>query len=156
MIQSMRSQRVGHIWATNTHISSVWASLVAQIVKNRPAMQETWVWSRVRKIPWRREWQPTPEFLSGEFHGQRSLAGYIHGVSNSQTQLSTGLHNNHFGFDQSQKEKNYMLPNHIFYPGHLCRLLFSYRSQILPFSTSFLLWGTKLSHISFQIFLRVA
>ena len=28
------------------------------------------------KIPWRREWQPTPVFLSGEFHGQRSLAGY--------------------------------------------------------------------------------
>ena len=30
----------------------------------------------VRKIPWRREWQPSPVFLSGEFYGQRSLAGY--------------------------------------------------------------------------------
>jgi len=30
----------------------------------------------VRKIPWRREWQPTPVFLSGESHGQRSLAGH--------------------------------------------------------------------------------
>ena len=30
----------------------------------------------VRKIPWRREWQPTPGFLSGEFHGLRSLAAY--------------------------------------------------------------------------------
>ena len=28
------------------------------------------------KIPWRREWQPTPVFLPGEFHGQRSLVGY--------------------------------------------------------------------------------
>ena len=27
-------------------------------------------------IPWRREWLPTPVFLPGEFHGQRSLAGY--------------------------------------------------------------------------------
>ena len=27
----------------------------------------------VRKIPWRREWQPTPVFLPGDFHGQRSL-----------------------------------------------------------------------------------
>ena len=27
-------------------------------------------------MTWRREWQPTPEFLPGEFHGQRSLAGY--------------------------------------------------------------------------------
>ena len=28
-----------------------------------------------RKIPWRREWLPTPIFLPGEFHGQRSLVG---------------------------------------------------------------------------------
>ena len=26
--------------------------------------------------PWRREWVPTPVFLPGEFHGQRSLVGY--------------------------------------------------------------------------------
>ena len=31
---------------------------------------------QVRKVPWRRERQPTPVFLPGEFHGQRSLAGY--------------------------------------------------------------------------------
>ena len=30
----------------------------------------------VRKIPWRRPWQPTPVFLPGESHGQRILAGY--------------------------------------------------------------------------------
>ena len=30
----------------------------------------------VRKIPWRRAWQPTPVFLPGEFHGQGSLVGY--------------------------------------------------------------------------------
>ena len=30
----------------------------------------------VRKIPWRRAWQPSPVFLPGESHGQRSLAGY--------------------------------------------------------------------------------
>ena len=29
----------------------------------------------VRKIPWRRKWQPTPLFLPGESHGQRSLVG---------------------------------------------------------------------------------
>jgi len=28
------------------------------------------------KIPWRRAWQPTPVFLLGESHGQRSLVGY--------------------------------------------------------------------------------
>ena len=26
--------------------------------------------------PWRRKWQPTPIFLPGKFHGQRSLVGY--------------------------------------------------------------------------------
>ena len=29
-----------------------------------------------RKLPWRRAWQPTPVFLPGESHGQRSLMGY--------------------------------------------------------------------------------
>ena len=39
-------------------------------------MQVTWVWSLVRKVSWSRKWQPTPVFLPGKFHGQRSLAGY--------------------------------------------------------------------------------
>ena len=30
----------------------------------------------IGKIPWKREWQPTPVFLPGEFRGQRSLVGY--------------------------------------------------------------------------------
>ena len=48
-------------------------------VENLPAMLEPqrhafdpWV----RKIPWRRAWQPAPVFLPGESHGQRSLVGY--------------------------------------------------------------------------------
>ena len=36
------------------------ASLVAQTVKNLPAMQETQVQSLGQKDPWRREWQTTP------------------------------------------------------------------------------------------------
>ena len=39
------------------------ASLIAQLVKNLPAMQETLVNSRVGKIRWRRERLPTPVFL---------------------------------------------------------------------------------------------
>ena len=31
---------------------------------------------KVGKIPWRRKWQPTPVFLPGKSHGQRSLVGY--------------------------------------------------------------------------------
>ena len=51
-------------------------SLVVQMVKNLPAIQEIQVRSLGWTIPWRRKWQPTPAFLPGEFHGQRSLAGY--------------------------------------------------------------------------------
>ena len=40
----------------------------------------------VRKISWRREWQPTPVFLPGESHGQRSLADYrLWGRKESET-----------------------------------------------------------------------
>ena len=46
------------------------------MVKNPPAMQETKFNPWVRKISWRRAWQPTPVFLPRELHGQRSLAGY--------------------------------------------------------------------------------
>ena len=54
-------------------------SLVAQKVKNLPAMQETWIWSLgwEDRFSWRREWpSTTPVFLSREFHGKRSLVGY--------------------------------------------------------------------------------
>ena len=44
----------------------------------------------VGKIPWGRAWQPTPVFLPGECHGQRSLAGYSPcGCKNTTEQLST-------------------------------------------------------------------
>ena len=47
---------------------------------------------RVGKIPGRRKWQPTPVFLPGASHGQRSLAAYGHGVAKSQTRLSDSAH----------------------------------------------------------------
>ena len=59
-----------------TFFTETGASLVTQMVKNLPAMQKTRVWSLCREDPRRREWQPTPVFLPGEFHGQRSLVGY--------------------------------------------------------------------------------
>ena len=52
-----------------------WASLVAQTANStqcrRPGF-DPWV----RRIPWRREWLPTPGYLPGEFLEQRILAGY--------------------------------------------------------------------------------
>ena len=46
-----------------------WASLVAQLVKNPPAMRRPGYDPWVGKIPWRRERLPTPVFWPGEFHG---------------------------------------------------------------------------------------
>ena len=47
------------------------------MVKSLPAVQEMQVLSLgVGKILWKRKWLPTPVFFPGEFHGQRSLAGY--------------------------------------------------------------------------------
>ena len=60
----------------NLSLFGLLVSLVAQTVKNLPAMQEVWVQFLGWKFPWRRKWQPTPVSLTGESHGQRSLAGY--------------------------------------------------------------------------------
>ena len=49
--------------------------------------------SQVRKIPWRRAWQPTPVFSPGESHGQSSLLGYSpwgHKESNATERLTRG------------------------------------------------------------------
>ena len=64
----------------------MWASLVAQKVKHlalpcgRPGFNP-WV----RKIPWRRKWQPTPVLLPGKSHGWRSLVGYSLSCKESDT-----------------------------------------------------------------------
>ena len=48
--------------------------------------REMWV----RKIPWRRKWQPTAVFLPGKFHGQRSLVATVHAVAKSRTRTESG------------------------------------------------------------------
>ena len=60
-------------------VSSSGAFQVVLVVKNPPANaadKRGWLDPWAGKIPWRRAWQPTPVFLPGESHGQRSLAGY--------------------------------------------------------------------------------
>ena len=67
------------------------ASRVPQCIKNLPAMQETQrhefdLW--VRKIPWRRKWQPTPVFLPRKKKKKTpmdrgSWQATVHGVAES-------------------------------------------------------------------------
>ena len=56
--------------------SNLGVNIVAPIVKNLPAIQETWVQFLDREDPLEKNTQPTPEILLGEFNGQRSMAGY--------------------------------------------------------------------------------
>ena len=60
-------------------LESEGSSQVALVVMNLPANAGDKRYGfdpSLRKIPWRRTQQPTPVFLPGEFHGQRSPAGY--------------------------------------------------------------------------------
>ena len=64
------------------------ASLMAQKVKNLPAMQETGVQSLdpwVRKIPWRREWLHTPVFSLGNPMDREAWWATVHKVAESDT-----------------------------------------------------------------------
>ena len=61
-LQSMRSLRVGHDWATSLSLFTF--------------------------THWRRKWQPTPVFLPGESQGRGSLVAAVCGVTQSRTRLS--------------------------------------------------------------------
>ena len=67
--------------------TTVGTSQVVLVVKNPPADAGDIRYGFdpcVRRILWRRAWQPTPVFLAGESHGQRSLVGYtVHRVAKS-------------------------------------------------------------------------
>ena len=52
--------------------ASQWHSGKESACQYRRCKFDLWVW----KIPWKKKWQPTPVFLPGESHGQKSLAGY--------------------------------------------------------------------------------
>ena len=62
---------------------------MAQLLKNLPAMWETWIRSLGWKDPWRKAWQPTPVSCLEKSHGQRSLEGYSPG---SQKESDTTEH----------------------------------------------------------------
>ena len=76
------------LWKKHEKVSTwnwiIVASLVAQMVKNLPAVWETGFDPWVGKIPWRGKWQPTPVFLPGEPHGQRNLVGYIQSMGSQR------------------------------------------------------------------------
>ena len=52
------------------------ASLVTQMVKNLPVMQEMWVQSLNQEDPLEKEMTTHSIILAGKFHGQKNLVGY--------------------------------------------------------------------------------
>ena len=65
-----------------------WASWAAQMVKNPPAMRQTWVQS-LGWEPWKRAWKPTPVFLPGRVHRDSGAWwATVHGVAKSWTELN--------------------------------------------------------------------
>ena len=72
-----------------TYVAQWWKNLPANAGDRRCGF-DLWV----GKILWRRKWQPTPVFLPGKFHGQRSLAGYSPLGAKSQTRLRNWEHTN--------------------------------------------------------------
>ena len=80
-----------------------WASQVMLVLNNLPAnagdLKRLGLDPWVRKILWRRKWQPTPVFLPGESYGQRSLAGYSpqgHRVGHDGSDLAHTLTSKYF------------------------------------------------------------
>ena len=59
------------------------------MVKNLPTMPESQFYPRVRKIPWRREWQPTPVFLLGNPMDRGAWQATVHGVARVRQDLAT-------------------------------------------------------------------
>ena len=87
------TKRIQNYWQRLTYCLQV-VILVAQMIKNLLAVQETQVWSLGQEDSWRRKWLPTPVFLPGEFHGQKSLVGYSpwgHKESDRTEQLTLSL-----------------------------------------------------------------
>ena len=54
-------------------------------------------------IPWSRKWQPTPVFLPGKFHGQRSLVGYIQSMGSQESDITEWLS---FSKERMKKKKS--------------------------------------------------
>jgi len=70
----VRSWGQGVVLFTFIYCLQIWSSTESTCQCRSYRRQGFDLW--VGKIPWRRKWQPTPVFLPGKSHGQRSLVGY--------------------------------------------------------------------------------
>ena len=120
-----KSEREKQILCVDAYIWNLGTSLVAQTVKNLPAVQETQVYPWVRNIPWRKEWQSTLVFLPEEFHGQRNLARYNPcgckepDMTDWATHTCTHTHTHTHTHTQRERESRKMILMNLFAKQHL-------------------------------------
>ena len=102
----------------------------------------------IRKIPWRREWLPTPVFLPGESQGRRSLASYspqCHKESDTTEQLplydkdKTKVHT-----QKCNTSKIYVFDLHCSFSGDIHLYVILSEIQISGFDLSALLIGMNM------------
>ena len=115
-------------------VGSVVKDSIYQCRRGRRCGFDPWV----RKIPWRRKWQPAPVFLPGKPHGHRSLAGYSpKGRKESDMTKHTGTAWD-MGSQFSDQELNPDLQQWKLQalttglPGNSRFLIFSYNKQYCP------------------------
>ena len=72
MLDESKSTFCSGVTKVKTSLVAQWSRIHLQFRRHRRCGFYPWV----RKILWRRKWQPTPVFLLGESHRQGSLAGY--------------------------------------------------------------------------------
>ena len=84
LLSSLSSQRKGllNLYLIKTDNNNCWSSLVVQLVKSPPAMQETWVWSLGREDLLEKEKATHSSIL------ENSMVCIVHGVTKSWTHLS--------------------------------------------------------------------
>ena len=87
-----------------------------------PGMKNELIWSKTKKILWRKEWLPTPVFLPGKSHGQRSLAGY----------WAINTFNTKKDFTQQGLDEQWLLSPHGSSSELLATALATHVAQVLP------------------------
>ena len=116
-IQIMKYQEICQISWFQENYSISWGSLVSEMVKNPPAMRETWVWSLDWKDPLEEGMATHPSILAWRIPMDRGAwRATVYGVAKSQTRLSnwtpTHPHNTH-------KKKKIYVRNNIVQIKHL-------------------------------------
>ena len=86
-------------------------SMGREFAYNAGDMREMHIHTQVRKISWKGKWQPTPLFLPGKSHRQRSLVGYSlqgHKESNTIEHSTQHIH------ELQKLEYTYLYRNHYY------------------------------------------